>query len=279
MKNFSLFLIALIIIASAVPGNAQRRRREAQKQTTQEKKPAAQKQTASDDTDTDYGRRVKRSTAKLTVPCTLTLRDAPVIRGFSLGMSLAEIRERFRETVVKITAVDQSSGSNRFMQQYNLYSSGAVVPDATSNAVREYERLHPEIAKMNQPRNQRQKEANETFEDVSEIRLWFYGGNENPILFSYAVIYNDNLIFDSTDEMKGIFLRDFKIPVGSWTPVDEDRSRNSDWDAFCKDWRAFFWTSAKNIGLVISVANTNVEQNLTTLEVDSRKRKTIPFKP
>ena len=84
MKTSTIFFVALITLLCIVPANAQRRQHEAKKQTTQERKPDAQKQTTSTDTDNAYGRRLKRSTAKLKVPCALTPSEAPVTRGFSL---------------------------------------------------------------------------------------------------------------------------------------------------------------------------------------------------
>ncbi len=277
MRNFTIFFVALITLLCIVPADAQRRQREANKQTTVEKKPAVEKQTTS--TDTESGRRRKSYTVQQKVPCTLTLSEAPVIRGFSLGTTLAQIRERFRDTTVKVTAVAQPTGSNKFAQKYVLYSSGATVPDPTSGSLREWEKLNPDVAKTRQPRNQRQEEAKETFKNVEEIRLWFYGGNENPVLFAYIIVYDSNLFFNSSDEIKGIYLKNYKIPTGSWTPVTEDRSRHDDWDSYCTGWRVYFWTSPKTGGLVFTIFNTDIEENLDGMEKEEKKKKTTTFKP
>jgi hypothetical protein len=278
MKKLSLFLIALIILASTVPANAQRRRREAQKQTTQQEKPAPQKQSTSTDTDNDSGRRSKRSTAEPKVPCTLTLSEAPAIRGFALGGSLLETKARFGGTTVAITAVDPGPAmyqATKFEQRYVLYSNQQTMGSANTT-LEEAARLfkNEEITKSLEKKQAGQRIEREAFKDVKEIQLSFYGGGFDPSIYFIEVIYLDDLWFNSTQQLKEVFSTNFKIPVDSWVPVDEDRKRVNDWKASCNGWSAYFRTSGENEGLNFAIWNTDVHRNMKQLEETYRRKHT-----
>jgi hypothetical protein len=289
MKNLSLFLIALIILVSIVPVNAQRRRREAEKQqpTTRRQNPAQTQIPSS-----NSGRREKRQTPIVPlVPCTLTLSEAPSPRGFAFGQTLSEIRSRFAGTQIAITGKNMPiSNEKPFFQEYVLYSNSAVLGNGTSpieeaansrygggTSPREYSLTPlPDPEKVEKFKNQ----SSDTFKDIKEINIYFYGANDNPILFGFGLNYIPTLTFESTQAVKELFLQSFSIPVGSWTPISEDRKNFNDWEARCKGWRAVLATGVDNTGLYFSATNTDIESNLDAMKKrDAQNKTTETFKP
>jgi hypothetical protein len=283
MRNFTIFLMAFITLASIVPADAQRRQREAQKQqpAKQQKPTPTQKVNPSSDSS---GRREKRQAPKVPlVPCTLTLDEAPSPRGFAFGQTLSQIRDRFDGTPIAITGRNMPlSNEKPFFQEYVLYSNSSVLGNATSPIdeaanSRSGSMMDRAAASV---RQQRQREANELFKDIKQINVYFYGANDNPILFGFGFNYIHTLTFQSTQVLKEIIFKNFGIPVGSWTPISEDRNEDNDWDARCNGWRAVFATGVDNTGLYFSATNTDVESNLDAMKRDAAKKKTDEtFKP
>jgi hypothetical protein len=281
MKIFTLFLIALTAFVFVTPANAQRRNREAQKQTTEQQK---QPDTSGN------GRREKRLAPKVPlVPCTLTLDDAPSLRGFLFGQSLSQVKGRFAGTRIAITGVNMPiSNEKPFFQQYVLYSNSAVTGNetsvaeeaansrysgnrTTSDGQKSWDDIAAGIARKTQ--------TDATFKDIKEIRLFFYGANDNPTLYAYDLYYIPTLTFDSTQAVKELFLSNFNIPVDSWVPASEDRKRVNDWVTNCNGWRAVFETGTDNTGLFFSAINAEDEKNLANIKKNTEKKKTEGFKP
>jgi hypothetical protein len=275
MKTLSLFLVALISLVFIVPVNGQRRRREAEKQqpTTRRQNPAQPRIPSS-----NSGRREKRQTPIVPlVPCTLTLSEAPSPRGFAFGQTLSQVKGRFAGTQIAFTGVNMPiSNEKSFLQEYVLYSNSAVLGNGTSPIdeaanSRSGSMMDRAAASV---RQQQRSEANELFKDIRQINVFFYGANDNPILFGFGLSYIPTLTFESTQAVKEILLQSFSIPVGSWTPISEDRKNFNDWEARCKGWRAVLATGVDNTGLYFSATNTDIESNIDVLKRDVNRKKT-----
>lgn len=275
MKIFTLSLVALTAFVCITPANAQRRNRAAQKQTTEQKKqsdPSAS------------GRREKRQAPKVPlVPCTLTLNEAPSPRGFFFGQLLSQVRSRFAGTQIAITGKNMPiSPEKPFIQQYILYSNSAVLGNARS-PIEEAANSRYGGSMINRAEVEaqavRRNEANVTFNNLKEVNLYFYGATDNPILYGYEFLYVPTLAFDSTQAVKELFLNSFKIPVDSWVPVSEDRTRANDWETNCKGWRVAFQTGIDNTGLYFTATNTDIENNLSNIKNGTDKKKTEGFNP
>jgi hypothetical protein len=290
MKTLSLFLIALISLVFIVPANGQRRRRGAEKQqpTTRQQNPAQTRIPSS-----NSGRREKRQTPIVPlVPCTLTLNQVPSLRGFAFGQTFSQIKARFAGTQIAVTGVNMPLTNQKpFFQQYVLYSNNAVLGNGTSpieeaansryggggKSPSEYSLTPlPDPDKQEKYKDQ----SADTFKEVKEINLFFYGADNNPILYGYSITYERTLAFDSTKAVKEVYSERFSIPVDSWTPHSEDRNSFNDWDASCKGWRAYIATGVDYTGLYFFVVNTDIENNADALRKgDARKKTTETFKP
>lgn len=291
MKNFTIFLIAFLVLAAVVPADAQRREREAQKQqTTEQQKPTQPTSTQKQNPSDSSGRREKRQAPKVPlVPCTLTLNETPSLRGFSFGQTFSQIKGRFAGTQIAVTGKNMPiSNQKPFLQQYVLYSNNAVLGNGTSPieeaANSRYGSKSTDGSSMISLSDlaagvDRRNKSNDTFKDIKEVNLYFYGADDNPILYGYSISYLDTLAFDSTKAVKELFSKNYSIPVDSWTPHSEDRNKYNDWNAYCKGWRAFLATGVDNTGLFFFAVNTDIENNADAMRKGDAQKKTETFKP
>jgi hypothetical protein len=247
MKNLSLFLITLVILVSAVPANAQRRKR-----ATQPPQPTSEQTPPSG----SYRRAKKQAAQKLSVPCTISIADSPYIRGLRLDLGLVwvEYNFTFNSDFVKSNL---TSSENGFLNSWVFY---AKTPQRPGNIVK-------------------------------KIVANFYPTSESRVVYNFQIQYVDDLAFENEDAIKQVLAENLKIPVGSWVSIPDPEYSKKVLFSFvalldlravpienlilrqaeCNGWRAVFVTSANTTGLVLSITNSSVSDNMDQLNAQWQK--------
>ena len=294
MKNLSLFLIALILLVSAVPSNAQRRR-EAQKQQPQTEQP----------TPSGGGRRARQGDAKPSVPCIIPLANSPYLRRLKLNLTAAQVVGNF-ETDIFFDWSRGASAANGFISSFDFVPlqtprktlAESLSPEQIAEAKRVYEMMHPgglekirkqvEEERRNAPPKPPEANPNEVIQKMS---AQFYGRGNNSILYNFQIIYRNDLVFENVRAIEESFAENLKIPVGSWMSIpDPDYGQKVLASAFsllnfrlipvenlilrqanCEGWRAVYITSPTTTGLALSISNSSVSDNIERLIAEDQK--------
>jgi hypothetical protein len=289
MKNLSLFLIALIILVSAVPANAQRRR-QAQKQQPQTEQP----------TPSGSGRRARLEAVRPSVPCTIPLADSPYVRALKLGLTPTEVDRNFAIDLYFNRYYSAGSSAGGFISSFDFVPLQTLRKrfDTLSPEQQEIVRRAQEMSSYNRALKEQQEKDEEAeqrrvikpFDVLKSMNARFYGRG-TPILYNFQVIYRDDLSFENVEAIEQSFAENLKIPVGSWVPIPDPDYNQKVLRGFsnlaglqlvpvenlilrqanCNGWRAVFITSPNTTGLALSISNSSVSDNIEQLIAEDEK--------